>query len=163
MTAQAKNLSGGQKRKLSVGIAILGDPKVPESAFSFNYSLFFFLCVYPHLKLQCLLKMPLTISKPMFAGDRSCSWTSPQQAWTPAPDTRSGRCWRAAELAESLSSALTTWMRLTFSLVQHNTHKATGNKPPGKMSSQFVTWKHKISNNYSITIKRNNKVLNKPL
>lgn len=29
MTAQAKNLSGGQKRKLSVGIAILGDPKVP--------------------------------------------------------------------------------------------------------------------------------------
>lgn len=26
--AQAKNLSGGQKRKLSVGIAILGDPKV---------------------------------------------------------------------------------------------------------------------------------------
>lgn len=28
MTAQAKNLSGGQKRKLSVGIAILGDPKV---------------------------------------------------------------------------------------------------------------------------------------
>lgn len=27
-TAQAKNLSGGQKRKLSVGIAILGDPKV---------------------------------------------------------------------------------------------------------------------------------------
>lgn len=30
MTAQAKNLSGGQKRKLSVGIAILGDPKVPE-------------------------------------------------------------------------------------------------------------------------------------
>lgn len=30
MTAQAKNLSGGQKRKLSVAIAILGDPKVPE-------------------------------------------------------------------------------------------------------------------------------------
>lgn len=29
MSAQAKNLSGGQKRKLSVGIAILGDPKVP--------------------------------------------------------------------------------------------------------------------------------------
>lgn len=29
MIAQAKNLSGGQKRKLSVGIAILGDPKVP--------------------------------------------------------------------------------------------------------------------------------------
>uniref|UniRef100_A0A3Q3E8Z4 ATP-binding cassette, sub-family A (ABC1), member 5 n=1 Tax=Hippocampus comes TaxID=109280 RepID=A0A3Q3E8Z4_HIPCM len=28
MTAQAKNLSGGQKRKLSVGIAILGDPKI---------------------------------------------------------------------------------------------------------------------------------------
>lgn len=28
MDAQAKNLSGGQKRKLSVGIAILGDPKV---------------------------------------------------------------------------------------------------------------------------------------
>uniref|UniRef100_A0A8C2WZ13 ABC transporter domain-containing protein n=1 Tax=Cyclopterus lumpus TaxID=8103 RepID=A0A8C2WZ13_CYCLU len=27
-TAQAKNLSGGQKRKLSVGIAILGDPKI---------------------------------------------------------------------------------------------------------------------------------------
>uniref|UniRef100_A0A3Q3GZ83 ATP-binding cassette, sub-family A (ABC1), member 5 n=1 Tax=Labrus bergylta TaxID=56723 RepID=A0A3Q3GZ83_9LABR len=27
MSAQAKNLSGGQKRKLSVGIAILGDPK----------------------------------------------------------------------------------------------------------------------------------------
>uniref|UniRef100_A0A8C2B3J6 Cholesterol transporter ABCA5 n=1 Tax=Cyprinus carpio TaxID=7962 RepID=A0A8C2B3J6_CYPCA len=28
MDAQAKNLSGGQKRKLSVGIAILGDPKI---------------------------------------------------------------------------------------------------------------------------------------
>ncbi|XP_061563619.1 ATP-binding cassette sub-family A member 5 isoform X1 [Cololabis saira] len=28
MSAQAKNLSGGQKRKLSVGIAILGDPKI---------------------------------------------------------------------------------------------------------------------------------------
>ncbi|XP_058477240.1 ATP-binding cassette sub-family A member 5 isoform X1 [Solea solea] len=28
MSAQAKNLSGGQKRKLSVGVAILGDPKV---------------------------------------------------------------------------------------------------------------------------------------
>uniref|UniRef100_A0A665WRZ3 Cholesterol transporter ABCA5 n=1 Tax=Echeneis naucrates TaxID=173247 RepID=A0A665WRZ3_ECHNA len=28
MNAQAKNLSGGQKRKLSVGIAILGDPKI---------------------------------------------------------------------------------------------------------------------------------------
>uniref|UniRef100_A0A673CE90 ATP-binding cassette sub-family A member 5-like n=1 Tax=Sphaeramia orbicularis TaxID=375764 RepID=A0A673CE90_9TELE len=28
MGAQAKNLSGGQKRKLSVGIAILGDPKI---------------------------------------------------------------------------------------------------------------------------------------
>lgn len=28
MDAPAKNLSGGQKRKLSVGIAILGDPKV---------------------------------------------------------------------------------------------------------------------------------------
>uniref|UniRef100_A0A3Q3WA41 Cholesterol transporter ABCA5 n=1 Tax=Mola mola TaxID=94237 RepID=A0A3Q3WA41_MOLML len=28
MTAQAKNLSGGQKRKLSVAIAILGDPKI---------------------------------------------------------------------------------------------------------------------------------------
>ncbi|XP_061611305.1 ATP-binding cassette sub-family A member 5 isoform X4 [Phyllopteryx taeniolatus] len=28
MTAQAKNLSGGQKRKLAVGIAILGDPKI---------------------------------------------------------------------------------------------------------------------------------------
>ncbi|XP_051925524.1 ATP-binding cassette sub-family A member 5 [Hippocampus zosterae] len=28
MMAQAKNLSGGQKRKLSVGIAILGDPKI---------------------------------------------------------------------------------------------------------------------------------------
>ncbi|XP_047464781.1 ATP-binding cassette sub-family A member 5 [Mugil cephalus] len=28
MTAQAKNLSGGQKRKLSLGIAILGDPKI---------------------------------------------------------------------------------------------------------------------------------------
>uniref|UniRef100_A0A3Q2E3Z0 ATP-binding cassette, sub-family A (ABC1), member 5 n=1 Tax=Cyprinodon variegatus TaxID=28743 RepID=A0A3Q2E3Z0_CYPVA len=28
MTAQAKSLSGGQKRKLSVGIAILGDPKI---------------------------------------------------------------------------------------------------------------------------------------
>uniref|UniRef100_A0A6Q2Z9C1 ABC transporter domain-containing protein n=1 Tax=Esox lucius TaxID=8010 RepID=A0A6Q2Z9C1_ESOLU len=28
MSAQAKNLSGGQKRKLSIGIAILGDPKV---------------------------------------------------------------------------------------------------------------------------------------
>lgn len=39
MTAQAKNLSGGQKRKLSVGIAILGDPKVsgalaPSARFS---------------------------------------------------------------------------------------------------------------------------------
>uniref|UniRef100_A0A6Q2XRP9 ABC transporter domain-containing protein n=1 Tax=Esox lucius TaxID=8010 RepID=A0A6Q2XRP9_ESOLU len=28
MSAQAKNLSGGQKRKLSIGIAILGDPKI---------------------------------------------------------------------------------------------------------------------------------------
>ncbi|XP_061665505.1 ATP-binding cassette sub-family A member 5 isoform X2 [Syngnathoides biaculeatus] len=28
MTARAKNLSGGQKRKLAVGIAILGDPKI---------------------------------------------------------------------------------------------------------------------------------------
>ncbi|KAK6301479.1 hypothetical protein J4Q44_G00275320 [Coregonus suidteri] len=28
MDAQAKNLSGGQKRKLSVGIAVLGDPKI---------------------------------------------------------------------------------------------------------------------------------------
>uniref|UniRef100_A0A3Q3R5P0 ABC transporter domain-containing protein n=1 Tax=Monopterus albus TaxID=43700 RepID=A0A3Q3R5P0_MONAL len=28
MTVQAKNLSGGQKRKLSVGIAVLGDPKI---------------------------------------------------------------------------------------------------------------------------------------
>lgn len=35
MDAQAKNLSGGQKRKLSVGIAILGDPKV--SAFLFFF------------------------------------------------------------------------------------------------------------------------------
>lgn len=35
MMAQAKNLSGGQKRKLSVGIAILGDPKVPGVLFSF--------------------------------------------------------------------------------------------------------------------------------
>jgi len=33
----AKKLSGGQKRKLSVGIAILGDPKV---SFIFNLQLF---------------------------------------------------------------------------------------------------------------------------
>lgn len=32
--AQAKNLSGGQKRKLSVGIAILGDPKVRKGSSS---------------------------------------------------------------------------------------------------------------------------------
>lgn len=32
MDAQAKNLSAGQKRKLSVGIAILGDPKVPQAS-----------------------------------------------------------------------------------------------------------------------------------
>lgn len=30
--SQAKHLSGGQKRKLSIGIAIIGDPKV----FNFN-------------------------------------------------------------------------------------------------------------------------------
>lgn len=33
--AQAKNLSGGQKRKLSVGIAILGDPKVRKGLSSY--------------------------------------------------------------------------------------------------------------------------------
>lgn len=41
MTAQAKNLSGGQKRKLSVGIAILGDPKVPGVLALFLSSVFF--------------------------------------------------------------------------------------------------------------------------
>lgn len=40
MTAQAKNLSGGQKRKLSVGIAILGDPKVC------GVWIFFFILLY---------------------------------------------------------------------------------------------------------------------
>lgn len=48
MTAQAKNLSGGQKRKLSVGIAILGDPKVPGAwngqapPLSVHFSLFLY-------------------------------------------------------------------------------------------------------------------------
>lgn len=42
MTAQAKNLSGGQKRKLSVGIAILGDPKVPGVWLYFFHSSVFF-------------------------------------------------------------------------------------------------------------------------
>lgn len=36
--AHAKNLSGGQKRKLSVGIAILGDPKVRKSLSSWYIS-----------------------------------------------------------------------------------------------------------------------------
>lgn len=48
---------------------------------------------------------------------RSCSWMSPRQAWTPAPDIRCGLCWRAAEQAESLSSARTTWTRPTYLLV----------------------------------------------
>lgn len=43
MTAQAKNLSGGQKRKLSVGIAILGDPKVPGVLALFLSSVFFLI------------------------------------------------------------------------------------------------------------------------
>lgn len=55
----------------------------------------------------------------IFVPVRSCSWTSLQQAWTPAPDTRCGHCWKAAEQAESLSSAHTTWMRLTYLLVRH--------------------------------------------
>lgn len=55
----------------------------------------------------------------IFVPVRSCCWMSLQQAWTPAPDTRCGHCWKAAEQAESLSSAHTTWMRLTYLLVQH--------------------------------------------
>lgn len=47
MTAQAKNLSGGQKRKLSVGIAILGDPKVPEVLMYF----FFFFFIHSSVSL----------------------------------------------------------------------------------------------------------------
>lgn len=44
MTAQAKNLSGGQKRKLSVGIAILGDPKVVAPKLFFLFHPLFTLC-----------------------------------------------------------------------------------------------------------------------
>lgn len=42
MTAQAKNLSEGQKRKLTIGIAILGDPKVPGVLIYYFFFFFFF-------------------------------------------------------------------------------------------------------------------------
>lgn len=55
MDAQAKNLSGGQKRKLSVGIAILGDPKVAKNLAAQYYEYvgeFFsrFVCVYVEIE-----------------------------------------------------------------------------------------------------------------
>ena len=58
--ALSASLSGGQKRKLSVGIALIGDSKVRARA-----------VVWAFLKWT----------------RRSCFWTSPQAAWTP---TRAG-------------------------------------------------------------------------
>lgn len=87
MTAQAKNLSGGQKRKLSVGIAILGDPKVP-GVLIYSYYSYFFFSIHP-LFVFCVEGLML-VCDCFFP--RSCSWTSPRQAWTPAPDTRCGLC-----------------------------------------------------------------------
>lgn len=83
MTAQAKNLSGGQKRKLSVGIAILGDPKVPGI-------LTLFLSLISFFSNQSQSQRTYVGSG--LSSFRSCSWTSPRQAWTPAPDIRYGLC-----------------------------------------------------------------------
>lgn len=47
MTAEAKKLSGGQKRKLSVGIAILGDPKVPGVLIYYYYYYYYYFSLTP--------------------------------------------------------------------------------------------------------------------
>lgn len=85
MTAQAKNLSGGQKRKLSVGIAILGDPKVPGV-----WIIIIIISFTPQF-LHITLSQRSHVGLGLFSF-RSCCWMSPQQAWTPAPDIRCGLC-----------------------------------------------------------------------
>lgn len=44
--ASAKHLSGGQKRKLSIGIAVIGDPKVSFCLINNNMFLVIGLCDY---------------------------------------------------------------------------------------------------------------------
>lgn len=40
----AKDLSGGQKRKLSVAISLIGDPKVARSVYMYTVNQFLFVC-----------------------------------------------------------------------------------------------------------------------
>lgn len=54
--ASAKHLSGGQKRKLSIGIAVIGDPKVFCDILSYQqYNSYFRSSFWTNLPLELIL------------------------------------------------------------------------------------------------------------